>query len=248
MKKLISAMIMTGIMTVGVIASAKADGVLRIASEGAYPPFNNMTADGELVGFDIDIAKALCAEMKRKCELVAQDWDGIIPSLVNNKYDAIIASVSITEERLKVIDFTNPYYSNYLSVIAKDGAAINLENLGDFTVGAQRSTVGSQWLEDNYGRRADIKLYDTNPAALSDLESGRIDAVVADFIPAEDWLSKTDGFSQMAGKIDIGDMIGIGIRKGEDALKADFNVALKAIRENGTYQAISNEYFGTDIF
>ncbi len=245
MKKALMGASLTAMMLAG---AANAQDVLRIASEGAYPPFNNVTADGELVGFDIDIAKALCEEMKRECEIVAQDWDGIIPGLVNNKYDAIIASMSITEERLEAIDFTDPYYSNYLSILGAEGSELTMDDLGDVAVGAQRSTVGSQWAEDKYGSRADVRLYDTNPAAVSDLEAGRIEAVVMDFLPAAEFQSTATGLGFIETKIDINDKIGIGTRKGDEDLTAALNAALAAIRENGTYEAISNEYFGIDIY
>lgn len=235
----------TALITAG---AAQAQDVLRIATEGAYPPFNNVTADGELVGFDVDIAKALCAAMERECEIVAQDWDGIIPGLVNDKYDAIIASMSITEERMQAINFTDPYYSNYLSVIAADTSDLSLESLGDVAIGAQRSTVGSQWAEDEYGSRADVRLYDTNPVAVSDLEAGRIAAVVMDFLPAAAVLSNTAGLGYVEEKIDINDQIGIGVRKGEDELTAAFNAALAGIRADGTFERISVEYFGVDIY
>ena len=225
-----------------------ADDVLRIATEGAYPPFNNMTADGKLVGFDVDIANVLCAAMERQCEIVAQDWDGIIPGLVNNKYDAIIASMSITEERLEAINFSSPYYSNYLSIIGTAETKLDMDSLGKVAFGAQRSTVGSQWSEEKYGTRADLRLYDTNLAAVSDLEAGRIEAVVMDFLPGADFVKKNPELGFITRKIDIDDKIGIGIRKGEDDLTEAFNAALKAIRDDGTYKAISVEYFGTDIF
>jgi len=221
---------------------------LRVATEGAYPPFNTVTADGELVGFDVDIAKALCAAMDRQCEIVAQDWDGIIPGLVNSKYDAIVASMSITQERLKAINFTKPYYSNYLSVVGKAGSRVTIENLGKVSVGAQRSTVGSQWAEDKYGTRADIRLYDTNPAAVSDLEAGRVEAVVMDFLPAADFVSKSAKLGMIEDKIDINDKIGIGIRKDDDDLTGAFNAALKAILADGTYEKISVKHFGTNIY
>ena len=221
---------------------------LRIATEGAYPPFNSVDANGQLVGFDVDIAKALCAEMKANCEIVAQDLDGIIPALVANKYDAIIASMSITDERKQSIDFTNKYYSNYLAVIAPSGGVTGPSDLNRKTVGAQRSTLASQWAEDQLMGRASIKLYDTQTAAYADLQAGRLDAMVSDIYPAMDWLTSVSGFQLAGEKIDINDQIGIGIRQNEAGLKAAFNAAIDAIRTNGVYAEINAKYFSADIY
>lgn len=221
---------------------------LRIATEGAYPPFNSVDANGQLVGFDVDIAKALCAEMKANCEIVAQDWDGIIPALVANKYDAIIASMSITDERKQSIDFTNKYYSNYLAVIAPSGGVTGPSDLNRKTVGAQRSTLASQWAEDQLMGRASIKLYDTQTAAYADLQAGRLDAMVSDIYPAMDWLTSVSGFQLAGEKIDISDQIGIGIRQNEAGLKAALNTAIDAIRTNGVYAEINAKYFSADIY
>ena len=221
---------------------------LRIATEGAYPPFNSVDANGQLVGFDVDIAKALCAEMKANCEIVAQDWDGIIPALVANKYDAIIASMSITDERKQSIDFTNKYYSNYLAVIAPSGGVTGPSDINRKTVGAQRSTLASQWAEDQLMGRASIKLYDTQTAAYADLQAGRLDAMVSDIYPAMDWLTSVSGFQLAGEKIDINDQIGIGIRQNEAGLKAAFNAAIDAIRTNGVYAEINAKYFSADIY
>jgi lysine-arginine-ornithine-binding protein len=229
---------------------ASAEGMsIKIATEGAYAPFNNKDAAGNLVGFDVDIAKALCAEMKATCEIVAQDWDGIIPGLVAKKYDAIIASMSITDERKKTVDFTDRYYSNHLRVMAKKGSGISKNSdLAGKTVGAQRATVAATWAEDNMGRNATVKLYDTQTAAYADLEAGRLDAIISDVYPAFDWLTQNTNYEFVGEKIDINDLIGIAVRKGEDDLKAKFNAALKAIRENGTYAAVNKKYFPFDIY
>ena len=221
---------------------------LRIGTEGAYPPFNGLDANGNLIGFDVDIAMALCEEMKANCELIAQDWDGIIPALVANKYDAIIASMSITDERKQTIDFTNKYYSNYLAIIGAKGKVSGPEDLSGKAVGAQRSTLASQWAEDNLTGQADVKLYDTQTAAYADLSAGRLDAMVSDIYPAMDWLKDNPGYELAGDKIDIKDQIGIGIRQGEGELKTAFNKAIEAIRANGKYAEINAKYFSADIY
>ncbi|HAB77813.1 MAG: transporter substrate-binding domain-containing protein [Litoricola sp.] len=246
MKKILTALALT-LATQASVAGGIPD-PLRIATEGAYPPFNGVDANGNLIGFDVDIAMALCEEMKANCELVAQDWDGIIPALVANKYDAIIASMSITDERKQTIDFTNKYYSNYLAVIGPKGAVAGPDKLAGKSVGAQRSTLASQWAEDNLMGRSDVKLYDTQTAAYADLSAGRLDAMVSDIYPAMDWLKDNSGYALAGDKIDINDQIGIGIRQGESDLKAAFNKAIEAIRANGKYAEINAKYFAADIY
>ncbi len=228
---------------------AKAQDTIRIATEGAYPPFNMKSADGELIGFDVEVAKALCAEMETNCEIVAQDWDGIIPGLVANKYDAIVASMSITPERDEKVDFTNRYYSNYLRIVAKKDSGISGEDdLAGKTVGAQRATIAATWAEDNLGRTATVKLYDTQTAAYSDLEVGRLDALVSDVYPAYDWMKDKEDFEFVGERIDIDDKIAIAVREGDDALREKFNAALEAIRESGKYAEINEKYFPFDIY
>ena len=241
-----AAMLAAGLIAAG--SGAQAQDTIKVATEGAYPPFNGKDAAGELVGFDLDIAKALCAEIKAKCEIVAQDWDGIIPGLEAKKYDMIAASMSITDERKQKVDFTNPYYSNYLRLMAKKGSGLTgADGLAGKTVGAQRATVASTWLEDKLGRRSTVKLYDTQTAAYSDLEAGRLDALVSDVYPAFDWLKDKPGFEFVGDKIDIEDKIGIAVRKG-DPLREKLNKALTAIRSNGTYAKLNAKYFPFDIY
>ncbi len=231
--------------------AALADTV-RIATEGAYPPFNMKNASGQLEGFDVDIAKALCAEMKVQCEIVAQDWDGIIPGLLAKKYDAIIASMSITDERKQKVAFSDPYYSNYLRFVAPKGSGLTAtpDGLKGKTLGAQRATIAAQQLEDNYRKNSSVKVYDTQEAAYLDLKSGRIDALLSDIYPAYDWLQSAgnEGFEFVGDSIDINDKIGIAMRKGDKDLRAKFNAALKAIRANGAYQKVNAKYFPFDIF
>lgn len=231
-------------------AQAQMEGAtVRIAIEGAYPPFSATSPAGELIGFDVEIAYALCAEMEANCELAAQDWDGIIPGLVANKYDAIIASMSITEERKKTVAFTGRYYSNYLRVIAaKDSDIEDFDDLSGESVGAQRATVAAQWAEDNLGRRSDVKLYDTQTAAYADLKAGRLDALLTDVYPGYNWLQGEPDYTFVGERIDIDDLIGIAVRQQDDKLRMALDAAILAIRENGVYARINAKYFPFDIY
>ena len=246
--KITALMLLLGLFTLGQAQAEK----IRIATEGAYPPFNMKNASGELIGFDVDIAKALCKEMKADCEIVAQDWDGIIPGLLAKKYDAIIASMSITEERKRKVAFSDPYYSNYLRFIAKKDSGLKVDGGGlkGKSIGAQRATISAQHLEDNYRKSAKVKVYDTQEAAFLDLKAGRLDAVLVDAYPGYDWLSQSDnsGYDFIGDSIDINDKIGIAHRKGDKALGAKFNQALQAILQNGTYSRINSDYFPFSIY
>lgn len=247
----------TILMTAGLILAAtglaRAEDTITIATEGAYPPFNYADTDGSLKGLDVDVANALCAEMKAKCTIVAQEWDGMIPALTAKKFDAIVASMSITEERKKQIDFTNKYYSQPLSVgVLKDSAVTGVtpEAMKGHTIGAQGSTTQADYAEDHYGKAgAEVKLYPTNDEATADLQNGRLDALIVDKFVLVDWLNK-DGKEccKLLGDVpDTQTEVGIGLRKG-DPLKEKFNAAIDAIVKNGTYTAITRKYFPFDIY
>lgn len=253
MKTLLASTVLVSIAAFASVAHAQ-DSEIRIATEGAYPPFNFIDADGSMKGFDVDIANALCEEMKAKCTIVAQDWDGIIPGLMANKYDAIIASMSITEERKQQIDFTNKYYTTPLAVIApKDGDVdgVSVENLEGKVVGAQASTTQANYATDVYEKAGiEVKLYPTQEEAAADLQNGRIDALISDKFVVADWLNN-DGKDccKMIGDVPGTETeAGIGIRKGEEALKERFNKAIDAIVADGTYGKIVAKYFPFDIY
>ncbi len=123
---------------------------IRIATEGAYPPFNYTNADGSLAGYDIDVANALCEQMQAKCEIVAQDWDGIIPGLLAQKYDAVVAGMSITPERQEKVDFTEPYFSNTMVWLTDTNGRFDPMAIQGLTLGGQRSTTPGAYLQDNY--------------------------------------------------------------------------------------------------
>jgi arginine/ornithine transport system substrate-binding protein len=229
---------------------------VRVATEGAYEPFNYKDANGELKGFDVDIAKALCAKAKFDCEIVAQDWDGIIPGLLAKKYDAIIASMSITEERKKKIDFTSKYYQTPARFIRKKGSGIEINEaaLKGKNVGVQRATIHANYIKETYGKVVNVKEYDTQDNANLDLAAGRLDLILADSVVLQEgFLNKPEGKNfefvgpELRGKI-FGDGAGIGIRKEDTALKAAFDKAIKEIRADGTYKKINDKYFPFDVY
>ncbi len=229
---------------------------LKIGTEGAYPPFNNLEADGSLVGFDIDIARALCEEMGAECEFVTQDWDGIIPALQAGKFDAIIASMSITPERLEKVDFSEKYYNTPPAVAVPKDSDIGGSAAADLAgkvIGVQGSTTHSNYAEATY-TDSDIKQYPTADEYKLDIANGRLDAVVDDIIVLNDWLATDDGACcKIAGTITPdpeihGPGAGIAVRKGETELADKFSAAIKALRENGKYKEINDKYFDFDAY
>ena len=236
---------------------------IRLASEGAFPPFNITAADGSLQGFDIDIGNALCEEMKAKCTGVKQDWDGMIPALVSRKFDAILASMSITEERKAKVDFTQKYYASPLALIAKKGSPLqpDLQSLTGKKVGVQRGTVADNYATRYWdGKGPEIVRYAKQDEAYLDLRSGRMDAAFSDYLEAwGGFLTKPEGegydvagerlFGKSAEeKGVIGEGIGIAVRKRDKELTEKLDRAIAAIRANGKYQAIQDKYFQFNVY
>jgi arginine/ornithine transport system substrate-binding protein len=229
---------------------------VRIGTEGAYPPFNLIDKNGELQGFDIDVAKALCQAANMECEFFTQDWDGIIPGLLAKKYDAIIASMSITEERKKKVDFTKKYYQTPARFVAKKGAGFNIDKaaLKGKSVGVQRATVSENFIRDNF-EGVDIKSYATQDEANMDLASGRLDLVFADSVVLLEGFLNTDAGKDYefvgpgyTNKQWFGEGIGIAVRKGDANLLKALNDAIDKIRADGTYKKINDKYFDFDVY
>lgn len=231
---------------------------LKIGTEGAYPPFNFQDSTGKLGGFDVEIGLALCEKMKVECEVVGQDWDGIIPGLIAKKYDMIIASMFITEERKKQVAFSDPYYLAAMTHAAAKGAGITdftNDGMKGKTIGAQSGTTQADYVAAVYPD-ADIKLYPTQDEVNLDMANGRLDLQVGDMIPLLDWVTKNDdgkACCELIGKpiTDpkfVGEGVGIAVRQDDNDLREKLNAALKAIREDGTYQKINDKYFSIDIY
>ena len=226
---------------------------LRVAIDPTYEPFTYKTPDGQPTGFDVDIANALCDEIKRKCVFVEQTWDSMIPGLMARKYDVIISSMGITEERLAQIDFTDRYYSTYSQVILKKGITFD----GPGSIKGKRIGVGKSTIQEKYAlavlRPTGVVVvpYAAQDQVYLDLKAGRLDGAVADFVEITGgFLSKPEGqsFTPVGPQLDdpkiFGIGAGIGLRKGEPELKEALNAAIKTLRANGVYKTIN----GLDVY
>jgi lysine-arginine-ornithine-binding protein len=236
---------------------AAAQEVVRLGTTPEpYPPFINIDANGKLSGFEIEIAEAVCAEAKVKCEWVLQSWEGIIPALLEKKFDAIVASMSITEERKQVVDFSGKYYDSPAMFVGRKDQeiAITPESLKGKTVAVQVSTVHANYLEAKFKDTVTIKTYDTQENANLDLIAGRVDLVLADSIALEDGLLKTTEGADFELKGEtftdklMGDGVGFAVRKEDTALRDKLTAAIDGIRKNGTYKTIADKYFSFDIY
>lgn len=231
---------------------------IRFATEGAYPPFNTVDTSGAVQGFDVDVANALCEEMKAKCTWVKQEWDGMIPALLSRKFDAISASMSITEERKKRVDFTDKYYSTPLGLVSKKGSGLvpELDVLKGKRIGVQRATTTDRFASSVMAAQGvQVVRYSSQNEIYLDLISGRLDGTLADAIPVEEGFLKTPngkGFAFVGPSFTdpayFGEGAGIAVRKGDSELLGKLNAAIAAIRASGEYQQIQQRYFSFDIY
>jgi len=241
-----------GIALMPVMAAAED---ITFATEAAYPPFNFRASDGSIAGFEIELGQALCKKMNRTCTFVAQNWDGMIPGLLVKKFDGIFASMTITEERKKQIDFTDPYYRTAASFVAPDATKIDFADkaLGGLKIGTIPG-VAECYLEKTYPA-ASIQVYQNAEDMFLDVSAGRLDAVFSDRIQLDYGLLKTErgkGFSFHGDPVSepgcFGAGIGIGLRKQDTELRQALNKAIKEVRDDGTYKAINDKYFSYDIY
>ncbi|CAD5108705.1 transporter substrate-binding domain-containing protein [Zestomonas carbonaria] len=244
-----------GVLILGLlVASPLRAEVLRVAMEGAYPPFEEIGEDGKLKGFNVDIANALCEQMEAECELVRFEWDDLIPALDQKRADMIVASMSITEERLKQVDFTEKYTQTPAFFFAREGLVheviITPRRLAGKRIGVQRDTTFDSLLTERYGTYAQIERFDSATLAYDALSAGQVDMVFDDAVSGYMGFLNTPrgaGFERVGGKIVapkyLGRGEGIAVRKDDTALKDRLNEALTAILDNGTYKRIERKYF-----
>jgi len=229
---------------------------IGVAAE-PYPPFTSPDASGNWVGWEIDFMNAICKQAQLECVITPTAWDGIIPALTSGQIDVIMSSMSITEERMKTIDFTDKYYNTpTMIMVAKDSDATpDPAGMTGKIIGVQVSTVHEAYAQKYFGPvAAEIKSYQTQDEANQDLAAGRLDAVQADSIALQAFLDSDVGKAccKAAGMVAddpaiLGLGVGFGLRKG-DPLKETLNAAIAAIRADGTYDAITKKWFSFDIY
>lgn len=224
---------------------------IKFATEATYPPFESIDKTGKIVGFDIDIAMALCQQIGAQCSFTNQPFSSLLPSLRIGKFDAIISALGITAERKTQVSFTNPYYEPSAVFIALlERKYKSIDDLSGKTIGVQQATTMEKYLQGKYANRVTVKTYASIQDAFMDLTSGRVDAVLADTPIASDWL-KLGGNKKLAGPVGkpiidheyFGEGYGIAVHLNNNDLLNAFNNALNTIKANGTYDAIKNQYF-----
>lgn len=257
MRNLLSLLALAALLPLATPATHAAEPLkIRVGVEGAYPPFSSIAPDGKIVGFDIDIANALCAQMKAQCTLVQQDFDAMIPALQAKKIDVIIASMSATPERLKVVDFSDKYYNTPNRLIAKAGTTIDgtPASFKGKRIGVQRSTINDRFATAKFAG-ATIVRYTKQDEVFLDLASGRTDATLVDAVAGDVGFLKQPagkGYAFTGPVYDdpayFGTGVGVALRKGEAPLREQLNAAIKAIRGNGVYKALQTKYFDFDVY
>jgi polar amino acid transport system substrate-binding protein len=252
LKALLAAATAATALTAG---AAAADQVkIGIAAE-PYPPFASLDSSGNWVGWEIEVINAVCAAAELDCVITPVAWDGIIPSLTGQQIDAIMASMSITEERMKTIDFSDAYYNTPAVIVADKSMDIEAtpESLDGKIVGIQASTIHQAYAQE-YFKGAELKVYQTQDEANQDLFAGRIDATQADSIAMADFVgSDTGSCCEIKGAVAddpaiLGRGVGAGVRKGDDALREALNKGIAAILADGTHEKITAGYFTTSIY
>ncbi|KPQ28593.1 MAG: arginine/ornithine transport system substrate-binding protein [Marinobacter excellens HL-55] len=248
MKKLIVAASCVLAMIAGT-AQAQ-DRNLRVAFDIPYEPFEYRDENGELTGFEVELATAMCEELNANCEFVIQAWDGMIPGLLARKFDIIMSSMSITPERAERVLFSEPYYitpGGWFGPESFDTDVTDMDAMRGKNVGVQRGTTMDTYVTENMGGVVSIKRYTTAEDMVLDLEGQRLDAVFVDYPVGEQTILNRDGYKEVGESVKLGDGVGVAMRKRDTQLAEDINAALKKLKEDGTYDAIMNKYFSYDI-
>lgn len=226
--------------------SAHAAETIRFASSATYPPFESLDRDNQIVGYDIDLAKALCQQMKAECTFTNNAFDSLIPSLKFRRFDAVISGMDITDERSKQVDFTQPYYANSAVVIARKGKFSDFAALKGKRIGVENGTTHQKYLQEKHPEIATVA-YDSYQNAILDMKNGRLDGVFGDTAVVNQWLKTNSDLApvgeHVTDKAYFGTGLGIAVRKGNAALRDRLNDALATLKSNGTLQQLNQKWF-----
>ncbi len=265
---------LSSIAALAILTSSVQAGSIKIGTEGAYPPWNAKNEAGKLIGFEVELANFLCIYMKHDCTIVEQDWDGMIPALTSGKFDAIMAGMSITDERKKTINFSQGYADEVASLAVMKGSnlegmdtpkAINLSTggsdvkdalktltaaLAGKTIGVQTATIHQNFLESGDVGSVKVRTYKTQDEVNLDLTAGRIDAALAAAVAFTDYAEKSGKPVVLVGPTfaggAFGNGVGVGIRKEDAQLLKDFNKAIDTARKQGKISELAIKWFGFD--
>ena len=233
-------------------ALAKEYKELRFGVDPSYAPFESKAADGSLVGFDIDLGNAICAELKVKCKWVESDFDGMIPGLNANKFAGVISSMTVTPAREKAIDFSSELFSGPTSYVFKKGSGLSddVASLKGKSVGYEQGTIQEAYAKAVL-EKAGVKIqaYANQDQVYADLKNGRLDASIQDMLQAELGFLKSPAGAgyEVSAAIDdplLPSKTAIGIKKGNTELKALLDKGIKALHDDGTYATIQKKHFG----
>ena len=217
---------------------------VRLGTEGAYAPWNFLDDSGQVAGFEIDLGNELCARAELECEWVVNEWDSIIPNLQAGNYDAIMAGMSITEERQQSIDFSDNYFPPDPSIyVAAAGAGLDLENPSGLKIGAQGATIQHAYVQENFADGNTIQAYETADQAMADLLAGNLDAILADSAYLEPIVEGNSAIEITGPEVLIGGGVGVGLRKADDELEQKLNDAIKSVKEDGTLDELIAKWF-----
>lgn len=231
------------------LQTIKDRGALRVGLEGTYPPFNYQNEDGELVGFEVDFARALADRLGVKAEFVPTKWDGMLAGLETARFDVVINQVTITPERRRKYDFSEPYTVSGMQIIVRRDMQDEIDSPQDLAgrrVGVGLGTNYEQWLNENVPQ-AQVETYQDDPSKLQDLRVGRIDAVINDKLMVGFLMEKSDGRIVAAGEPFATQRIGVALRKGNPRLLEAINQAIAELRDSGRLAEISKKWFGVNV-
>ena len=225
---------------IAVSGAAFAQDVVRLGTEGAYPPFNFINDAGEVAGFERELGDELCTRAALTCEWVTNEWDSIIPNLQSGNYDAIMAGMSITEERDAVIDFTQNYFPPAASAYVAMSADVDLKGV----VAAQVSTIQAGYVAESGATVLEFAPPDESVAAV---RNGEAVAVFADKDFLAPIVAESNGELVFVGEpVQLGGGIGVGLRESDAELKEKLNAAIQSMKDDGSLNALIEKHFGPE--